>query len=173
VVESSSTGVLQPTRRQRPSLCNHLPCSHQSRMLGEPAAIPTSYPPSCILDLHQKHVNIPRYHLPCQTPGPERHPQAHASPRLNLSRRPSSSVVGRSKGRSSNHLLDKPHEILPAQSERSSASKTSGWQGGVPAKLSRSMCLINSVRDARCASATHCLTFHACTTPRPNPCSHP
>jgi hypothetical protein len=37
VVESSSNGVLQPKRRRRPSLCNHLPCSHQSRMPGGPS----------------------------------------------------------------------------------------------------------------------------------------
>ena len=82
-------------------------------------------------------IFLARYH-------PERHPQAHASPRLNLSRRPSSSSVSRKgKGRSSNHLTNSHEFCLPmSDSGRSSASKTSGWQGGVPAKLSRSMCLV-------------------------------
>ena len=80
---------------------------------------------------------------------PERHPQAHASPRLKLTRRPSSSsVVAREEEEEAQTTcVCKTHGSLPVQWERSPASKD--WTFGV-ARWSASQTLSEHVFEQSC-----------------------
>ena len=83
-------------------------------MLGEPAA-PT-------YSIFIKSTSISRVIIFLARHHPERHPQAHASPRLNLSRRPSSSVVGREIEEAQTTCKSKSH-VFRLPSGRSSLNK--------------------------------------------------
>jgi hypothetical protein len=144
VVESSSTGVPRPKRRRRPSLCNHFPCSHQSRMPGGP-----SY--SILI----KSTSISRLSSSLPNTSRETPTQAHASPRLSLIRRLSPS------------LESSVHDPMNLVCRWKRLCKSSGWQvecepNSPGANVDNNFCEMCDTR----------LKLPMCT-PRPNPCSHP